>query len=75
MDRFNSVYGYLGRAIEIINRLESIEESGKFVTVTDYRTGESYEGMIEEVKFSNESSSDKNNNGFGGLLTVTVRKM
>ena len=75
MDRYNSVYGYGGRAIEFIKRLEIIEESGRFVTVTDYRTGEEYQGVIEEVRFTNESSPDKDSSGFGGLLLVTVRKL
>jgi len=75
MDRYNSVFGYDGRAMEYIQRIEAIEETGKFVNVTDYRTGEQYEGVIEEVRFTNESSPDKNSSGFGGLLLVTVRKL
>lgn len=75
MDRNNSVFGFEGRAIETINRLEAMEETGRFVKVTDHRTGESFSGIIEEVRFTNESSPDKNNSGFGGLLLVTVRKM
>ena len=75
MDRFNSVFGYDGRAIDTINTLEALEETGKFVTVVDYRTNETFDGVIEEVRFTNESSPDKNNNGFGGLLLVTVRKL
>jgi hypothetical protein len=75
MDKFNSVFGYTGRALEYIQRLEAIEETGKFVNVVDYRTGEEYQGVIEAVRFTNESSPDKDNNGFGGLLLVTVRKL
>ena len=75
MDRYNSIFGYDGRAMEFIQRIEAIEETGKFVNVTDYRTGEQYQGVIEEVRFSNESSPDKNSSGFGGLLLVTVRKL
>ena len=75
MDRFSSVFGYTGRAMEYIQRLESIEETGKFVNVNDYRTGEQFQGVIESVSFKNESSPDKNNSGFGGLLLVTVRKL
>ena len=75
MDKFNSLFGYSGRAMEFIQRMEAIEETGKFVNVTDYRTGEQYQGVIEEVRFKNESSPDKDNSGFGGLLLVTVRKL
>jgi hypothetical protein len=73
MDRYNTVFGYTNRAVEILNRLEALEKSSKFVTVTDYRMGETYSGLIEEVRFRNESSPDKRNPGFGGLLLVTVR--
>ena len=75
MDKFNSVFGYTGRAIEYIQRLEAIEQTGKFVSITDYRTGEQFQGVIEEVRFTNESSPDKDSNGFGGLLLVLVRKL
>lgn len=75
MDRYSSIFGYTGRAMEYIQRIEGIEETGKFVSVTDYRTGEQYQGVIEEVRFTNESSPDKNSSGFGGLLLVTVRKL
>ena len=75
MDKFSAVFGYTGRAMEYIQRIEAIEETGKFVNITDYRTGEQYQGVIEEVRFTNESSPDKNNSGFGGLLLVTVRKL
>jgi hypothetical protein len=75
MDKFNSLFGYSGRAMEFIQRIEAIEETGKFVNVTDYRTGEQYQGVIEEVRFNNESSPDKDSSGFGGLLLVTVRKL
>jgi hypothetical protein len=75
MDKFNSIFGYEGRAISTIQRLEAIEQTGRFVNIVDYRTGEQYQGIIEEVRFTNESSPDKNGNGFGGLLLVTVRKL
>jgi hypothetical protein len=75
MDKYNSLFGYSGRAMEYIQRMEALEETGKFVNIKDYRTGEQYLGIIEEVMFSNESSPDKDNNGFGGILKITVRKM
>jgi len=75
MDKFNSQFGFDGRSISMITRFESMEETGRFISVKDYRTGEQYDGVVEEVRFTNESSSDKNNNGFGGLLLVTVRKL
>ena len=75
MDRFNVAFGYSGRAIEYVQLLEALEETGQFVTITDYRIGDEYQGIIEEVRFTNETSPDKDNSGFGGLLLVTVRKL
>jgi hypothetical protein len=75
MDRYNSSTGYIGRAYDNIKRLEELEALGDIVSITDYRTDEVYEGIIENISFSNESSPDKNNNGFGGTLNVTVRKL
>ena len=75
MDRYNSQFGYLGRAYDVLSKLEALETEGDFVTIKDFRTNESFQGVIEEVRFTNESSSDKDSNGFGGLLLVTVRKL
>lgn len=74
-DKWGVAFGYGGRSIEFVQRLESMEETGRFVTVTDYRVGEEYQGIIEEVRFTNESSPDRNSSGFGGMLLVTVRKL
>jgi hypothetical protein len=75
MDKYNSQFGYIGRAYDVIGRLEELEILGDFVAIQDFRTGEAYQGVIEEVRFTNESSPDKDSNGFGGLLLVTVRKL
>jgi len=75
MDRYNASVGYVGRAYYDLQRLEALEEIGDVVSITDYRTNETYDAIIESVNFSNESSPDKRNNGFGGSLTVTVRKL
>ena len=75
MDKYNSQFGYVGRAYEVLDRLENLEVTGDFVSIKDFRTGESYQGVIEEVRFTNESSPDKDSNGFGGLLLITVRKL
>lgn len=75
MDKYNSQFGYVGRAYEVVQRLEELESMGDFVSIKDFRNDESFQGVIEEVRFTNESSPDKDNNGFGGLLLVTVRKL
>ena len=75
MDRFNSQFGYKGRAWDIVGLLEDLESTGNFVTVVDYRTNESFSGLIEEVQFTNTVSPAKDNNGYGGILNVVIRKM
>lgn len=74
-DRFNSQFGYEGRAYDNIKHMETLEETGDFILVTDWRTGESYTGVIETMRFENTVSPDKNSSGFGGTLTVTIRKV
>ena len=75
MDRFDVQFGYSNRAYSVLTQLEQLEEVGDFVTIRDFRTNEQFQGLIEEVRFTSESSSDKNNSGYGGLILVTVRKM
>jgi len=74
-DRYNISFGWENRALELIQKLEQLEETGKFVTITDYRMDETFIGVIEQVEFSNETSPDRNSSGFGGLLTLTIRKI
>jgi hypothetical protein len=74
-DKFNNRYGYEGKAFAVITALENKEEQGDIVTVTDYRTGETFSAFIEEVTFTNTTSPDKRFNGYGGNLSVTVRKI
>jgi hypothetical protein len=74
-DRFDVEFGYSGRAYELVSSLELLEEQGNVITITDFRIGETYKGIVEEVRFVNESSSDRDSSGFGGKLAVTVRKI
>jgi hypothetical protein len=74
-DRYNVSFGWEGRALESLQRLEQLEETGKFVTVTDYRMEETFVGVIEQVEFANETAPDKSSSGFGGLITITIRKI
>jgi hypothetical protein len=75
MDKYNVQFGYVGRAYDVLQKLEELESLGDFVQIKDFRTNETFQGVIEEVRFTNESSPDKDSNGFGGLLLVTVRKL
>jgi hypothetical protein len=65
--------GYEGAAYFRMEQLESIENVGDTIRVEDFRTGESYIGLIEELDFRNTTPSDKRFTGFGGLLLVTIR--
>jgi hypothetical protein len=46
---------------------------GDTIRVQDFRTGESYLGIIEEMDFINKTPEDKRFSGFGGTLLVTIR--
>jgi hypothetical protein len=53
--------------------LEDTENNGDTIRVEDFRTGESYLGLIEEMQFINRTPSDKRFSGFGGILLLTIR--
>jgi hypothetical protein len=74
-DRYNNSVGYTGRAYERLLSFEDLEASSDVVTVQDFRTGETFQGIIEECSFSGMKTPSKNFSGFGGVLTVTVRKI
>ena len=75
MDRFNNKIGYTGQANERLLAIEQLEAAGDFVKVTDYRSGETFNGLIEEVSYMGTTPPDRRFNGVGGMLTVTVRKI
>jgi hypothetical protein len=72
-DKFSNEVGYEGSAYERMSQLESIENVGDTIRVQDFRTGESYLGIIEEMDFINKTPEDKRFSGFGGTLLVTIR--
>jgi uncharacterized protein YwbE len=74
-DKFKNRIGYQGRAFERINLFEDLEATSDIVTVQDFKTGEVFQGLIEEVSFKGETAPRKHFSGFGGILTVTVRKL
>jgi hypothetical protein len=67
--------GYEGSAYARMAELEAIESNGDSVQIQDFRTGESYIGLIEEMNFINRTPSDKRFSGYGGLLLVTIRSL
>jgi hypothetical protein len=72
-DHFGVEVGFEGSAYDRMIQLESIENVGDTIRVEDFRTGESYIGLIEELDFRNATPSDKRFTGYGGLLLVTIR--
>ena len=72
-DKFGNEIGYEGSAYSRMSQLEAIENVGDTIRVQDFRTGESYLGIIEEMDFINRTPEDKRFSGFGGTLLVTVR--
>jgi hypothetical protein len=72
-DHFGVEVGYEGSAYVRMTQLESIENVGDTIRVEDFRTGESYIGLIEELDFRNATPSDKRFSGYGGTLLVTIR--
>jgi archaellum component FlaF (FlaF/FlaG flagellin family) len=72
-DHFGVEVGYEGSAYVRMSQLENIENVGDTIRVEDFRTGESYIGLIEELDFRNATPSDKRFSGYGGTLLVTIR--
>jgi hypothetical protein len=72
-DKFSNEVGYEGSAYARMSQLEQIENVGDTIRVQDFRTGESYLGIIEEMDFINRTPEDKRFSGFGGTLLVTIR--
>ena len=73
MDKFANQTGYDGYAFNRLSVMQNIEDIGDLVRVEDFRTGESYLGLIEEMDFINKTPTDKRYSGFGGLLLITIR--
>ena len=72
-DHFGVEVGYEGAAYDRMSQLELIENNGDTIQIQDFRTGESYLGIIEEMDFRNSTPSDKRFTGYGGVLLVTIR--
>jgi len=72
-DKFKNEIGYEGSAYNRLSQLEAIENVGDTIRIQDFRTGESYLGIIEEMDFINKTPEDKRFSGFGGTLLVTIR--
>ena len=74
-DKFGNKAGYEGSSYDRLTALETVESNGDTIKIEDFRTGESYTGIIEEIDFINKTPTDKRFSGFGGMLLVTIRSM
>ena len=74
-DKFGVEEGYEGSAYDRMSQLEQVENVGDTVRVQDFRTGESYLGLIEELSFVNRTPSGARFSGYGGTLLVTIRSI
>jgi hypothetical protein len=72
-DRYNVLAGYEGRAWERIQKLEDIEAAGDIINVQDFTTGERVQALVEKISFIRKTPPSARYDGFGGLLTITVR--
>ena len=72
-DNLGVEVGYEGSAYDRMTQLEAVENVGDTVRVEDFRTGESYIGLIEELDFINKTPSDRRFSGYGGMLVATIR--
>jgi hypothetical protein len=72
-DSFGNQVGHEGAAYEKLALLEDIESVGDTIRVEDFRTGESFLGIIEQLQFINRTPTDKRFSGFGGVLLATIR--
>jgi hypothetical protein len=73
MDKFNNPSGYEGNAYDRLLVMQGVEDLGDLIKIEDFRTGESYLGLIEEMDFINKTPTDKRYSGYGGLLLLTIR--
>ena len=74
-DKFGVEVGYEGSSWDRMQQLEAVENAGDSIRIEDFRTGESFIGLIEEMDFINKTPQDKKFSGFGGLLVVTIRSV
>ena len=73
MDKFSNPSGYENSAYDRLTTMQTLENLGDLIKVEDFRTGESYLGLIEEMDFINRTPTDKRYSGYGGLLLITIR--
>lgn len=64
-----------GSAWTRLQLLEQMEESGGIFAFQDFRTGESGTCYIESVEHEGKTPPHRGENGFGGFVYLTIRKL
>jgi hypothetical protein len=72
-DRFNMTVGYEGRAAERLNLLEELEGPGNVVTLQDFTTNETVQGVIESITSQRTSPPERRFKGNGGIIYLQFR--
>ena len=72
-DSFGNQVGHEGASYEKLALLEAVENVGDTIRIEDFRTGESFLGIIEQLQFINRTPTDKRFSGFGGIIVATIR--
>ncbi|HKN44288.1 MAG TPA: hypothetical protein VJW23_10210 [Propionibacteriaceae bacterium] len=67
--------GYVGSAWDRLAALEDMEASGGVFQFQDFRTGEAGTCYIESVEHRGVTPPGKGNDGFGGIVMLTIRKL
>lgn len=67
--------GHRGAAWERLSALEDMERSGATFIFQDFRTGEAGECFIESVEFQGKTPPSATSTGFGGQISLTIRKL
>ena len=67
--------GRPGAAWERLRKLETMEAESSIVTYQDFRTGESGQCYIEQVAHEGNTPPSRQDDGFGGIVWVTLRAL
>lgn len=74
-DRNDQKRQVIGGASQRLFALEELESTAAVILVQDFTNGEAFEAQIDTIEFTRTSPADKASSGFGGIATITVRKL
>jgi hypothetical protein len=74
-DRNGVKIGRSGNAIQRLMALEQLEQDHSVVVVQDYTSGESFSAQVRSVAFIRDTPPSRNEENFGGVVTVTLLKL